>query len=260
MPFGLSTIGSPSKSEVLSEINSKVERFTNRPKKQVTAYYFQVMPGEVHINDLKVGDEFKKISLKIDLQETSVVVEFEQVVNAEAIKFKLHLPFAALSIFDVSSDSNILTIETSSYRVQKLTCDPTTNLAVSSLFQWRETSIIELLSRDVHPGDIRIKLHLEPDIAGTYLFKRYDALDSILAVLPILTVDQSQYVRHGARVDADPVLLFGQQKKQEPSERANPQQFAENAERANEEKVFEENLNRPEVREFENIDISSLSC
>lgn len=123
---------------------------------------------------------------------------------------------------------------------------------------YKQASLSEIVIEEVQLGDIKLDFHLDFDIVGRKLSERYDLLDKFAALTSLLTVDMYQYSIQSNKQDQRAQVIYENVKKSETQDKNNLNNQADGADKTNEEKIFEENLNRPEIISFEKEDVSKL--
>ena len=123
---------------------------------------------------------------------------------------------------------------------------------------YKQASLSEIVIEEVQLGDIKLDFRLDFDIVGRKLSERYDLLDKFAALISLLTVDMYQYSIQSNKQDQRAQVIYENVKKSETQDKNNLNNQADGADKITEEKIFEENLNRPEIISFEKEDISKL--
>ena len=123
---------------------------------------------------------------------------------------------------------------------------------------YKQASLSEIVIEEVQLGDIKLDFRLDFDIVGRKLSERYDLLDKFAALTSLLTVDMYQYSIQSNKQDQRAQVIYENVKKSETQDKNNLNNQADGADKITEEKIFEENLNRPEIISFEKEDISKL--
>lgn len=253
----------PENSEVLNRFNT-TDKVGNKFARRHKVFMFAAVPSEISVNDLNMVSECRRAHFKIEFgTDISLYLELEVVSGDEINRYRIKIALQSVNLFDVVSETNVLNIHANSYTVSKMSREGTQLQDGSSLFNWTDTSIIEILEHDLPANDLRLSIQLEPDVSGRTLSERYDILNRLSAQTNLLTIDQVVYARSSSNSNDsrfESAVIYGQVKKEHPAERHPvhaPQH--ETIIVSTEEKPFEENFSRQDLTDFKNFEANEMS-
>ena len=249
--FGLRNNATPVKSEVVAEINMKLEASQAKGSKNSQVYCLPVNVGGLTVNGYSLGEGTNKVVLKICFPDENFILEVEHSTQKELLKHRIRVSIPRCSKIDLDPVTNTLTIECHDYQCAKLSSETST-----TLFSWRDCRISDFTPLDHSPDRLSLSIPMIPDISNRGLSERKEIMDRVSRHSAILSVGDSPYVRQPGQdpdgIGTREIQIFGPTKTPEQLDRTNPAHPAHPESLPHqEEKVFEEQITPQQFKDYQ---------